>query len=145
MLYEHIVTAALRQMRRIRRLILPRSSGHSVKRVNSHPEENNENQKESETTVVRNKYTAQFKEQVLERAAKDGIAKVAKDLGLAESMLYNWRAKRSQTGQPFEDQKLQQAEMARLKRENARLEEEVAFLKRRQRTLPNSPSEVRHD
>ena len=86
--------------------------------------------KESETTVVRNKYTVQFKEQVLERVAKDGIAKVAKDLGLAESMLYNWRAKRSQTGQPFEDQKLQQAEMARLKRENARLEEEVAFLKK---------------
>jgi transposase len=86
--------------------------------------------KESETTVVRNKYTAQFKEQVLERAAKDGIAKVAKDLGLSESMLYNWRAKRSQTGQPFEEQKLQQAELARLKRENARLEEEVAFLKK---------------
>jgi transposase len=85
---------------------------------------------ESNTAVVRNKYTAQFKEQVLERADKDGIAKVAKDLGLAESMLYNWRAKRSQTGQPFEDQKLQQAEMARLKREYARLEEEVAFLKK---------------
>jgi hypothetical protein len=30
----------------------------------------------------------------------------------------------------LEDQKLQQAEMARLKRENARLEEEVAFLKK---------------
>jgi transposase len=92
---------------------------------------------ESDTAVVRNKYTAQFKEQVLERADKDGIAKVAKDLGLAESMLYNWRAKRSQTGQPFEDQKLQQAEMARLKREYARLEEEVAFLKNR---LPGNPA-----
>jgi transposase len=45
-------------------------------------------------------------------------------------MLYSWRAKRRQTGKPFEDQKLQQAEMARLKRENARLEEEVAFLKK---------------
>ena len=32
-------------------------------------------------------------------------------------------------GQPFEEQKLQQAELARLKRENARLEDEVAFLK----------------
>ncbi len=93
-------------------------------------------QKKSDTKVVRNKYTAQFKEQVLERADKDGIAKTAKDLGLAESMLYNWRNKRQQTGQSFEDQKLQQAEMARLKRENARLEDEVAFLKNR---LPGNP------
>jgi hypothetical protein len=29
-------------------------------------------------------------------------------------VLYNWVAKSRQTGQPFEDQKLQQAEMARL-------------------------------
>jgi transposase len=86
--------------------------------------------REQNTTTVRNKYTAQFKEQALERADRDGIPTVAKDLGLAESMLYSWRAKRRQTGKPFEDQKLQQAEMARLKRENVRLEEEVAFLKK---------------
>jgi transposase len=85
---------------------------------------------ESTTRAVRNQYTAQFKEQALERADRDGIPKVAKDLGLAESMLYNWRSKRRQTEQSFEDQKLQQAELTRLKRENARLEEEVAFLKK---------------
>jgi transposase len=85
---------------------------------------------ESKAPVVRNKYSAQFKEQALERADRDSIPTVAKDLGVAESMLYSWRAKRRQTGQPFEDQKLQQAEMARLKRENTRLEEEVAFLKK---------------
>jgi transposase len=45
-------------------------------------------------------------------------------------MLYSWRSKRRQTGQPFEEQKLQQAELSRLKRENTRLEEEVAFLKK---------------
>jgi transposase len=55
---------------------------------------------------------------------------VAQDLGVAEATLYAWKAKRRQAGQPFEDQKLQQAELARLKRENARLEEEVAFLKK---------------
>jgi transposase len=82
------------------------------------------------TRSVRNKYSAQFKEQALERADRDGIPKVSQDLGLAEATLYAWRAKRRQTGQPFEDQKLQQAEMARLKRENTRLEEEVAFLKK---------------
>ncbi|MBM3413211.1 MAG: transposase, partial [Bacteroidetes bacterium] len=60
------------------------------------------------------RYTAQFKEQALERADKDGIPKVAQDLGVAEATLYAWKAKRRQTGQPFEDQKPQQAELARL-------------------------------
>lgn len=70
-------------------------------------------QKESTPPVVRNKYTAQFKEQALERADRDGIPKVAQDLGPAESMLYSWRSKRRQTGQPFEEHKLQQAEAAK--------------------------------
>jgi transposase len=80
--------------------------------------------------IVRKNYTAQFKEQALVRADRDGVPKVAQDLGIAESLLYNWRAKRQQTGVAFEDQKLQHAEMARLKRENIRLEEEVSFLKK---------------
>ena len=78
----------------------------------------------------RNKYSPPFKEQALERAKQDGVPKAAKDLGLAPAMLYSWQAKARQTGQPFEEQKLQQAEVARLKRENARLAEEVAFLKK---------------
>lgn len=39
--------------------------------------------KESTSPTIRNKYTAQFKEQALERADCDGIPKAAKDLGLA--------------------------------------------------------------
>lgn len=84
----------------------------------------------SKKPTTRKAYTAQFKEQALELAEKHGVPKAAHDLGIAEPMLYNWRAKRKQTGQSFEEQKLQQAEMARLKRENTRLEEEVAFLKK---------------
>ena len=83
--------------------------------------------KESVNPVILNKYTSQFKEQALERADKDGIPKVAQDLGIAESMLYSWRAKRRQIGQPFEEQKIQQAELSRLKQENTPLEEEVTF------------------
>ena len=70
----------------------------------------------------------QFKGQALELAGRDGIPKVAQGLGLAEATLHAWRATRRQTGQPFDGQKRQQAELARLKRGNARLEEEVAFL-----------------
>ena len=90
-----------------------------------------ENNIKSKTEKVsRQKYSPQFKDQALERAEKEGIPQTAKDLGLPESMLYSWRAKRNQGGQSLEIQKLQQAEMARLKRENARLAEENSFLKK---------------
>lgn len=60
------------------------------------------------------RYTAQFKEQALGLVERDGIPKV-------EAALYAWWAKRQQ---------LQQAEMARLKHENAQPEYEKAFLKK---------------
>ena len=80
--------------------------------------------------VIRKKYSPQFKDQALERATKDSVPQAAKDLGIPEPMLYSWRAKQRRGGQPLEQQKLQQAEVSRLKRENARLEEENAFLKK---------------
>jgi transposase-like protein len=73
------------------------------------------------SSVKRTQYTPQFKEQAIERDNRDGVPKVAQDLGIAQSMLYNWVSKNRQTVQPFEDLKLQQAELARLRRENARL------------------------
>jgi transposase len=79
---------------------------------------------------IRQKYSPQFKDQALERAAKDGVPKASKDLGIPEPMLYSWRTKQKQGGSSLENQKLQQAEMARLKREVDRLEEENAFLKK---------------
>lgn len=84
----------------------------------------------SKTKKPRQKYSPQFKDQALERAARDGVPQAAKDLGIAEPMLYSWRAKQSQSGDSMENQKMQQAEMARLKRENARLQEENSFLKK---------------
>jgi hypothetical protein len=59
-------------------------------------------------------------------------------------MLYGWQSKSRQTGQSFEDQKQQQAELARLKRDNARLEEEVTFLKKGGGVLCETVP-VRHD
>lgn len=85
---------------------------------------------ELEQKIIRKKYSPQFKDQTLERAEKEGIPQVAKDLGLAESLLYSWRKQRNQCGSSMENQKLQQAELARLKRENTRLSEENAFLKK---------------
>lgn len=78
------------------------------------------NNNKSDQKVSRKKYSSQFKDQALERAVKDGIPQVANDLGIKESMLYYWRAQRKQGGDSIENQKLQQAEVSRLKREVAR-------------------------
>ena len=86
--------------------------------------------KTNKVTKTRKTYAVEFKEGALAVAEQQGVPKAAADLGLPEPMLYGWRVKKRHTGQTFEDQKLQQAEMARLKRDNARLEEEVAFLKK---------------
>jgi transposase len=88
----------------------------------------NENSPKQRKT--RQKHSPQFKDQALERAARDGVPQAAKDLGITEGLLYSWRAKRSQGGDSMENQKIQQAEMARLKRENSRLQEENSFLKK---------------
>lgn len=78
----------------------------------------------------RKNYSPQFKDEALERATRDGVKQAAQDLGIAEGLLYSWRAKRKQGGTSLENQKLQAAELARLKRENTKLTEENAFLKK---------------
>lgn len=89
----------------------------------------NKNNPDKQKTI-RKKYSPQFKDQALERAAKDGVPQAAQDLGIPEAMLYSWRTRHRQGGQPLEQQKLQHAELTRLKREVNRLEEENAFLKK---------------
>jgi transposase len=84
----------------------------------------------SNKQLVRKKYSPQFKDQALERIAIDGVRQVAKDLGLSEPLLYSWKAQQQKGGDTLENQKLQHAEMARLKREIARLAEENSFLKK---------------
>ena len=49
----------------------------------------------AEDTIVRKKYSPQFKDLAVERAAIEGVAQVAKDLGMKESMLYSWRAQKN--------------------------------------------------
>ncbi len=87
--------------------------------------EENTNQKQN-----RRKYSDEFKDQVLLRAEKDSVAQVAKDLGIKESLIYYWRSKKRLSSTPLENQKMQQMELARLRREKERLEMEVAFLKK---------------
>ena len=84
----------------------------------------------SEQKIARKKYSPQFKDLALERSETEGVPQVAKDLGLAESLLYSWKAQKKKGGDSIENQKLQHAEVSRLKREVSRLAEENAFLKK---------------
>ena len=84
----------------------------------------------TKSVIIRKKYSPQFKDQAVERAEKEGVPQVAKDLGITKSMLYLWKAKRRDSGQSQETLKQEQVELARLKRENARLLEENLFLKK---------------
>jgi transposase len=93
-------------------------------------EEMNIQNKISTPKTSRKKYSPQFKDMALERAAKDGIPQISKDLGIPDFMLYAWRAKHQQGGDSLENLKLQQAEFAKLKREITRLNEENSFLKK---------------
>lgn len=80
--------------------------------------------------VERKRYSAEFKQQALLRAVKEGVPVAAGELGLEPAQLYAWRSKAQQQGHTDEAQRLMQSEAARLKREVARLEEENAFLKK---------------
>lgn len=80
--------------------------------------------------VKRSKYSPEFKDRVLGLAKENGVAQTARDLGIAESLIYSWRTKAREFGDTLENQKIQSSELARLKRENARLQEENAFLKK---------------
>lgn len=78
----------------------------------------------------RTRFSAEFKQQALLRAVKDGVPAAALELGLEPAQLYAWRSKAQHQGQNDEAHRLQQSELARLRRELARVEEENAFLKK---------------
>ncbi|MFM8453742.1 MAG: transposase [Gammaproteobacteria bacterium] len=84
----------------------------------------------SAVKTIRKKYSPEFKDQVLKRIAMDGVARVSKDMGIAESQLYSWKAKGKKGGNTLENQAIERAELAKLKREVHRLSEENAFLKK---------------
>jgi transposase-like protein len=83
---------------------------------------------------TRRRFTAEFKAQAVKRLLEDGkaLAEVATELGLSPGQLSQWRTEHLAAGsaEALAARKAEQAEMLRLKRENKRLEEEVAILKK---------------
>jgi len=79
--------------------------------------------------------SAEFKVEALGLAERVGVAGAAKQLGLHESQLYDWRKKARYEAGRSELEKELAAENARLKRQVAEQAEELAMLKRPRRTL----------
>lgn len=79
---------------------------------------------------IRKQYSKEYKAEALALAQKLGVTAAAKELGLHESQLYNWRLKaRSEQNQSDEQRQLA-AENVRLKRQLAEKSEELAILKK---------------
>ena len=86
-------------------------------------------------TKTRRSYTEAFKEEAVRLVRESGhpVAQVARDLGIADHLLYRWRAEQQQAegrGQTRQSLRGEQVELARLRRENALLKQERDFLKR---------------
>jgi transposase len=86
-------------------------------------------------TKTRRSYTETFKEEAVRLVRESGqpVTHVARDLGIADHLLYRWRAEQQQAeerGQTRQSLQGEQAELAQLRRENAVLKQERDFLKR---------------
>jgi transposase len=86
-------------------------------------------------TKTRRRYTETFKDEAvrLMRDSAQPVAQVARDLGIADHLLYRWRAEQRQAecqGHTRQSMRAEQEELARLRRENETLKKERDFLKR---------------
>lgn len=97
--------------------------------------------------ITRRSYTDEFKHQAVELAESLGPAAAARQLEMSVKTLANWldavRAGRSLTSEARRPTTDLESEISRLRAENANLKMEREILKKRRRSLPESPSEVR--
>ena len=90
---------------------------------------------DSMSTKIRRQYTEEFKTEAV-RLVRDSarpVAHVARDLGIADHLLYRWRAEQQQAeshGHTRQSMRAEQEELTRLRRENAVLKQERDFLRR---------------
>jgi transposase len=82
------------------------------------------------TKKQRKIYNAEFKTEALKLAARIGVAAAAKELGVYDSQIYNWRAATQKKSSTSQREAELQAEVARLKRQLADQTEDLAILKK---------------
>ena len=84
----------------------------------------------SQKQVTRRRCSPEFKAEALGLAEQVGVVGAAKQLGLQASQLYAWRKKAMYEASRSETEKGLAIENARLKRQLAKKEEELAILKK---------------
>ena len=100
--------------------------GHSFK-VQTIKRGHHEKVIREQKTSTKRRFSTLFKQQAVERADKDGVAQVAKDLGITPGLIYNWRNSLANQSSEQEEIKLMRAENARLKRELSIAQDDLAF------------------
>ena len=80
--------------------------------------------------TLRPRRSEAFKQEALKLAEEVGVAQAAKDLGVYESQLYQWRSKAMAESDRSQRENALLLENAKQKRELAQLREEVAILKK---------------
>ena len=97
-------------------------------------------------------YTEEFRKEAVRRSEKEGVTakQVAEELGITVQQIYNWKRQYNKLiGRQFKTvdgvdySKKESEELRALKRENKRLKDENAFLKKLLRTLRTTRSKVR--
>jgi len=78
----------------------------------------------------RKQHTPEFRNEALKLAERIGVAAAARELSLYESQLYSWRSKQQSQATSSERESEQAAEIARLKRQLAERDEELAILQK---------------
>ena len=86
--------------------------------------------KSKTTKRTRRRYSAEFKREALALAEKVGVAEAAAQLSLQSSQIYSWRTKAQANARQGETERALVTENARLKRQLAEKEQEVAILKK---------------
>jgi transposase len=78
----------------------------------------------------RTTHTTEFKQEAVQLAVKIGVAAAARDLGVYESQIYDWRNKFQQKKSSSQREAELAAEVAKLKRQLAEQAEDLAILKK---------------
>ena len=86
--------------------------------------------KPTATKKPRKQHTPEFRQEAIKLAEHIGVAAAARELSLYESQLYNWRSKQKNQATSSERESEQAAESARLKRQLAEKDEELAILQK---------------
>jgi len=84
----------------------------------------------SNSRKPRKQYTPEFRQEALKLAERTGVAAAARELSLYESQLYAWRSKQQSQHISSEREQEMSTEIARLKRQLAERDEELAILQK---------------